>query len=75
MTAIYIVAAWVGVQIASEAFPAFNIPESAIRYVWFAALFDQQPPMMADAVWTNNTDTLVYDVFGRSYFLSLSLEF
>jgi len=38
MTAIYIVAAWVAVQIASEAFPAFNIPESAIRYVWFAAL-------------------------------------
>jgi len=38
MTAIYIVAAWVAVQIASEAFPAFNIPESAIRYVWAAAL-------------------------------------
>jgi TolB-like protein len=38
MTAIYIVAAWVVVQIASEAFPAFNIPESAIRYVWAAAL-------------------------------------
>ena len=38
MTAIYIVAAWVAVQIASEAFPAFNIPEGAIRYVWIAAL-------------------------------------
>jgi len=38
MTAIYIVAAWVVVQIASEGFPAFNIPESAIRYVWVAAL-------------------------------------
>ena len=38
MTAIYIVAAWVAVQIASEAFPAFNIPEGAIRYVWVAAL-------------------------------------
>jgi len=38
MTAIYIVAAWVVVQIASEVFPAFNIPESAIRYVWVAAL-------------------------------------
>ena len=38
-------------------------------------LFDKQPPMMADAVYSNNTDTLVYDVFGRSYFLSLSLEF
>ena len=38
MTAIYIVAAWVAVQIASEAFPALNIPEGAIRYVWIAVL-------------------------------------
>ena len=38
MTAIYIVVAWVAVQIASEAFPALNIPESAIRYVWVAVL-------------------------------------
>lgn len=33
-TAIYIVAGWVFVQVASEVFPAFNIPEFAIRYVW-----------------------------------------
>jgi len=38
MTAIYIVGAWVVVQVASEVFPAFNIPEGAIRYVWLAAL-------------------------------------
>jgi len=38
MTVIYIVAAWVAVQVASEAFPALNIPEGAIRYVWIAAL-------------------------------------
>jgi TolB-like protein/tetratricopeptide (TPR) repeat protein len=38
MTAIYIVAAWVAVQIASEALPALNIPEGAIRYVWVAVL-------------------------------------
>jgi TolB-like protein/Tfp pilus assembly protein PilF len=38
MTAIYIVAAWVVVQVASEVFPAFNIPEGAIRYVWVAVL-------------------------------------
>ena len=38
MTAIYVVAAWVLVQVASEAFPAFNIPEAAIRYVWIAVL-------------------------------------
>ncbi len=38
MTVIYIVAAWVAVQVASEALPAFDIPEGAIRYVWLAAL-------------------------------------
>ena len=38
MTGIYVVAAWVGVQVASETFPALGIPESAIGYVWAAAL-------------------------------------
>ncbi len=38
MTAIYIVTAWVAVQVASEVFPAFNIPDTAIRYVWVAVL-------------------------------------
>ncbi|MEJ2129375.1 MAG: hypothetical protein P8X81_11090 [Woeseiaceae bacterium] len=38
MTALYIVAAWVLVQVASEALPAFNMPENAIRYVWIAVL-------------------------------------
>ena len=36
-TAIYVVATWVLVQVASEVFPAFNIPEFAIRYVWIGA--------------------------------------
>jgi len=38
MTAIYIVASWVVVQVASETFPAINIPEGAIRHVWVAVL-------------------------------------
>ena len=38
MTALYIVAGWVLVQVASEILPAFNIPENAIRYVWIAVL-------------------------------------
>jgi TolB-like protein/Tfp pilus assembly protein PilF len=37
-TAIYVIAAWVIVQVASEAFPAFNIPEFAIRYVWIGVV-------------------------------------
>ena len=32
---LYIIAAWVIVQVASELFPGWNIPEAAIRYVWY----------------------------------------
>lgn len=35
---IYIVAAWVTVQVFSEAFPALDIPAAAIRFVWLGAL-------------------------------------
>ncbi len=38
MTAIYIVAAWVIVQVASEALPALDLPDRAIRYVWMAVI-------------------------------------
>ena len=36
---IYIVAAWVAVQVFSEAFPALGIPAAAIRFVWVGAIF------------------------------------
>lgn len=36
--AIYIVAAWLLVQIADTAFPGMNIPEEAIRYVWIGSI-------------------------------------
>jgi TolB-like protein len=35
---IYIVIAWVAVQVFSEAFPALDIPARAIRYVWLGAI-------------------------------------
>jgi TolB-like protein/Tfp pilus assembly protein PilF len=38
VAAFYIVAAWVAVQVASEVFPAIDLPESTIRYVWLALL-------------------------------------
>jgi outer membrane receptor protein involved in Fe transport len=38
-------------------------------------LLDNDPPQMADAVWENNTDAGLYDVFGRSYYLTLSAHF
>ena len=35
--AIYIVAAWIILQVADLAFPGLDIPENAIRYVWIGA--------------------------------------
>lgn len=36
--ALYIVAAWVVIQVAAELFPGLDIPGRAIRYVWLAAV-------------------------------------
>ena len=35
---IFIVSAWVVVQVASLVFPAVNVPDAALRYVWMAAI-------------------------------------
>ncbi|MDH3589293.1 MAG: tetratricopeptide repeat protein [Gammaproteobacteria bacterium] len=36
--ALYIVTAWVALQVADLALPAYGLPENAIRYVWIAVL-------------------------------------
>jgi hypothetical protein len=38
-------------------------------------LLNPDSPMMADQGWENNTDTGLYDVYGRSYRLSFLAEF
>ena len=38
-------------------------------------LTDTDAPNMANAVNGNNTDTYLYDVFGRSFYLSVSARF
>ena len=38
MLVLYVVGAWAALQIADLAFPAWNIPDSSIRYVWIAAV-------------------------------------
>lgn len=38
-------------------------------------LLDSDPPFVADAAWQNNVDTGMYDIFGRSYFLGVSLQY
>src|SRR5210317_2556985 len=37
--ALYIVAAWVAVQVADQFFPAIGVPDEAIRYVWLIVAF------------------------------------
>jgi TolB-like protein len=37
MVVLYIVGAWLVIQIAETIFPGWHIPDSSIRYVWFAA--------------------------------------
>ena len=38
LAGIYVISAWVAVQVASEAFPGLGIPEAAIRFVWLGAI-------------------------------------
>lgn len=38
-------------------------------------LFDKDPPLMGDGQLENNTDSLMYDVFGRSYYVNMRYQF
>jgi len=38
-------------------------------------LTDTQAPNMADATWDQNTDTAMFDIYGRSYTLAFSLNY
>ncbi len=38
-------------------------------------LLDNDPPFVADQSFNNNTDTRMYDVFGRSFYLTLSASY
>lgn len=52
---------------------AYQFGHSVLARFGINNLLDKQPPQMADNVWTNNTDTGMYDVFGRSFYVSLNL--
>jgi len=53
----------------------YRFSENLIARFKVDNLFETGPPMMADAVFSNNTDTSMYDIFGRSYTLSISLQY
>jgi outer membrane receptor protein involved in Fe transport len=54
---------------------AYKFNDHLVARLTVANLTDTDAPMMADAVWDKNTDTRMYDIFGRSYTLSFSLVY
>jgi len=70
---------WGDLDLAVPDVPSFNYFDLGFGYRFndhFYArmginnLTDEQAPLMADAVNRNNTDTRLYDIFGRTYFFS-----
>ena len=56
VAALYIVAAWITLQAADLAFPGLGIPESAIRYVWLAAIVGLPIARIAKRAASSNRD-------------------
>jgi iron complex outermembrane receptor protein len=54
---------------------AYRFGDHVTAGLTVANVTDTDPPMMAQWVWDKNTDTRMYDIFGRSYTLSVSLLF
>jgi iron complex outermembrane recepter protein len=52
---------------------AYRFGDHVTAGLTVANVADTDPPMMAHWVWDKNTDTRMYDIFGRSYTLSVSL--
>ncbi|MDJ0747824.1 MAG: TonB-dependent receptor [Woeseiaceae bacterium] len=54
---------------------SYQFTDNVVLQLSILNLTDTDPPLMADAVISNNTDTQMYDIFGRSYQLALSLRY
>jgi len=52
----------------------YNFTDSVRARFGINNLFDNDPPLMADSGNNANTDTGLYDVFGRSFYLSFSMN-
>ena len=57
-----------------DAGASWQITGNIVGRLNISNLTDTNPPIMADAVFSNNTDSRMYDLFGRSYSLSFSLR-
>jgi len=54
---------------------SFEFSEHLVARLGVNNILDTDPPQMADHTWDNNTDTGLYDIFGRSYYLSFSMHY
>jgi len=53
----------------------YSFSERLRAHLGIDNLLQTTPPLTADAIFANNTDTGLYDVFGRSYYVRLTTEF
>ena len=53
----------------------YQVTDNIAARLTIANLADSEAPLMADYSFGNNTDPRIYDLFGRSYTLALSLRF
>jgi outer membrane receptor protein involved in Fe transport len=54
---------------------SYEIGDSTTLRFGVNNLADKEPAFMADQSFANNTDSQMYDVFGRSYYLGVSYQF
>jgi outer membrane receptor protein involved in Fe transport len=54
---------------------AYDLTEEVRAVLNIVNLLDEDPPFVADGSFSNNVDTTLYDIFGRSYQLALLLRF
>jgi outer membrane receptor protein involved in Fe transport len=54
---------------------SYRFSDNIEAHLMVANLTDTEAPLMADQVWDQNTDTSMYDIYGRSYTLAFSLNY
>jgi outer membrane receptor protein involved in Fe transport len=70
--------------LAAPTVASWNYLDLGLSYQWDFGLLlraginnltDKSPPLMGDSVYEFNTDALLFDIFGRTYFTSIRYEF
>ncbi len=53
---------------------SYEFSDSIIASFGIANILDNDAPMMADAAFGNNTDSMLYDIYGRAFSLTLGVR-